>query len=98
MISLGMCCRGALVPSRQAAWLRIEEWKCVGKNLSFSSGFLSTILLSFLSYSLFLMQQTQLRAIVVKCDGSVYEVDVDVPTGSDSDPNFSKGFNNINAY
>ena len=43
------------------------------------------------------MQQTQLRATVVKCDGSVYEVDVDVPTGSDSDPNLSKGFNNINA-
>ena len=35
------------------------------------------MLLSFLSYSLFLMQQTP-RAIVVKCDGSVYDVDVDV--------------------
>ena len=45
--------------------------------------------------SRFLMQQTQLRVIVVKCDGSVYEVDV--PTGSDSDPNLSKGFNDINA-
>ena len=67
---------GALVPSRQAAWLRIEEWKCIGQNYSFSSGFLSTMLLSFLSYSLFLMQQTP-RAIVVKCDGSVYDVDVD---------------------
>ena len=81
----------------QAAWLRIEEWKCIYQNFSFSSDFLSTILLSFLSYSLFLMQQTQLRAIVVKCDGSVYKVYVDVPTGSDSDPNLSKGFNNISA-
>ena len=26
-----------------------------------------------------------------------YEVDVDVPTGSDSDPNLSNGFNNIKA-
>ena len=43
------------------------------------------------------MQQTQLRDIVGKCDGSVYEVDVDVPSGSDSDPNLSKGFKNINA-
>ena len=83
--------------SRQAAWLRIEEWKCIYQNFSFSFDFLSTILLSFLSYSLFLMQQTQLRAIVVKCDDSVYEVDVDVPTGSDSDPNLSKRFNNISA-
>ena len=68
---------GALVPSRQAAWLRIEEWKCIGQNYSFSSGFLSTMLLSFLSYSLFLMQQTPppRRAIVVKCDSSVYDVD-----------------------
>ena len=41
------------------------------------SGFLSTMLLTFLSFSLFLMQQTP-RAIVVKCDGSVYDVDVDV--------------------
>ena len=40
------------------------------------SGFLSTMLLTFLSFSLFLMQQTP-RAIVVKCDGSVYDVDVD---------------------
>ena len=40
------------------------------------SGFLSTMLLTFLSFSLFLMQQTP-RAIVVKCDGSVYNVDVD---------------------
>ena len=88
---------GALVPSRQAVWLRIEEWKRIDQNFSFSSDFISTILLSFLSYSLFLLQQTQLRAIVVKCDGSVYEVDVDVPTGSDSDPNPSNGFNNINA-
>ena len=83
------------MPSRQAAWLRIEEWKCIDQNLSFSSGFImfiSNILLSVLSYSLFLMQQTQLRAIVVKCDGSVYEVGEDVPTGSDSDPNLSKGF------
>ena len=35
------------------------------------------MLLTFLSFSLFLMQQTP-RAIVVKCDGSVYDVDVDV--------------------
>ena len=44
--------------------------------LHFFSGFLSTMLLTFLSFSLFLMQQTP-RAIVVKCDGSVYDVDVD---------------------
>ena len=37
------------------------------------------------------------RAIEVKCDGSVFEVDVDVPTGAGSDPNLSKGFNNIKA-
>ena len=42
--------------------------KCMCQNYSFSSGFLSTILLSFLSYSVFL-------AIVVKCAGSAY-VDV----------------------
>ena len=41
---------------------------------TFFSGFLSTMLLTFLSFSLFLMQQTP-RAIVVKCDGSVYDVD-----------------------
>ena len=41
------------------------------------SGFLSTMLLTFLSFSLFLMQQTPC-AIVVKCDGSVYDVNVDV--------------------
>ena len=41
------------------------------------SGFLLTMLLTFLSFSLFLMQQTP-RAIVVKCDGSVYDVDVEV--------------------
>ena len=35
------------------------------------------MLLTFLSFSLFLMQQTP-HAIVVKCDGSVYDVDVDV--------------------
>ena len=40
------------------------------------SGFLSTMLLTFLSFSLFLMQQTP-RAIEVKCDGSVYDVDVE---------------------
>ena len=34
-----------------------------------------TMLLTFLSFSLFLMQQTP-RVIVVKCDGSVYDVDV----------------------
>ena len=75
----------------------LKSGNALTKNFSFSSGFLSTILLSFLSYSLFLLQQTQLRAIVVKCDGSVYEVDVDVPAGSDSDPNLSNGFNNIKA-
>ena len=52
------------------------------------SGFLSTIIVSitmlliFLSFSLFLMQQhpppPPPRAKVVKCDGSVYDVDVDV--------------------
>ena len=41
------------------------------------SGFLSTMLLTFLSFSLFLMQQTP-RATVVKCDGSVYDVDVEI--------------------
>ena len=57
------------------------------------SGFLSTMLLTFLSFSLFLMQQTP-RAIVVKCDGSVYDVDVDVihrapvPVWCDSLPSF----------
>ena len=40
-------------------------------------------------YSLFLMQQTP-RAIVVKCDGSVYDVDVDVVIGSNAGNTFSK--------
>ena len=53
------------------------ESACIGQNYSFS-GFLSTMLLTFLSISLFLMQQAP-RAKVVKCDGSVYDVnDVDV--------------------
>ena len=38
------------------------------------SGNLSTMLLTFLSFSLFLMQQTP-HTIVVKCDGSVYDVE-----------------------
>ena len=67
----------ALVPSGKAVWLRIEEWNMHWPKLHFFSGFLSTMLLTFLSFSLFLMQQTP-RAIVVKCDGSVYDVDVDV--------------------
>ena len=68
----------ALVPSGKAVWLRIEEWNMHWPKLHFVfSGFLSTMLLTFLSFSLFLMQQTP-RAIVVKCDGSVYDVDVDV--------------------
>ena len=66
----------ALVPSGKAVWLRIEEWNMHWPKLHFFSGFLSTMLLTFLSFSLFLMQQTP-RAIVVKCDGSVYDVDVD---------------------
>ena len=41
---------------------------------SLFSSFLSTILLTFRSYSLILMQQNP-RAIVVKCDGSLYELD-----------------------
>ena len=64
----------ALVPSGKAVWLRIEEWNMHWPKLHFS-GFLSTMLLTFLSFSLFLMQQIP-RAIVVKCDGSVYDVDV----------------------
>ena len=36
------------------------------------SGFLSTMLLTFLSYA------ANPRAIVVKCDGSVYGVDIDI--------------------
>ena len=54
----------------------IEEWNMHWPKLHFFSGFLSTMLLTFLSFSLFLMQQTP-RAIVVNCDGSVYDVDVD---------------------
>ena len=65
MLSGTLC---ALVLSGKAVWLRIEEWKMHWPNLFFS-GFLSTIFLTFLSYFLFLMQQ------VVKCDGSVYDVD-----------------------
>ena len=45
------------------------------------SGFLSTMLLTFISFShslsLFLSDAATPRAIVVKCDGSVYGVDVD---------------------
>ena len=67
----------ALVPSGKAVWLRIEEWNMHWPKLHFFSGFLSTMLLTFLSFSLFLMQQTP-RAIVVKCDGSVYDVDVEL--------------------
>ena len=66
----------ALVPSGKAVWLRIEEWNMHWPKLHFFSGFLSTKLLTFLSFSLFLMQKTPCT-IVVKCDGSVYDVDVD---------------------
>ena len=68
---------GGLVPGRVTIylyWYRCEH--ALAKTALFS-GFLSTMLLTFLSFSLFLMQQTP-RAIVVKCDGSVYDVDVDV--------------------
>ena len=43
------------------------------------TGFLSTMLLTFLSFSLFLMQLPS-RAIVVKCDSNMYDVDVELAT------------------
>ena len=70
----------ALVPSGKAVWLKMEEWNMHWPKIHFFSGNLSTMLLTFLSFSLFLMQQTP-RAIVVKCDGSVYDVEgsLDLP-------------------
>ena len=70
---LGTLC--ALVPSGKAVWLRIEEWKMHWPNsffwlsINYASNF--PIILSF-------SNAANPRAIVVKCDGSVY--DVDVPT------------------
>ena len=63
---------GSLVEDR-----RVEH--ALAKTTLFS-GFLSTMLLTFLSFSLFLMQQTP-HAIEAKCNGSVYDVDVDVGRG-----------------
>ena len=46
-------------------------------NLYFLSDFLSSMFLSFLSCSLFSYAANP-RAVIVKCDGCAYDVDVDV--------------------
>ena len=57
--TLKLCCWGLCVPwypqGRQFGW-ELKSGKCIGQTLF--SGFLSTMLLTFLSFSLFLMQQT----------------------------------------
>ena len=88
MLSGTLC---ALVPSGKAVWLRIEEWNMHWPKLHFFFWLSISYAPTFLSFSLFLMQLTP-RAIVVKCDGRVYDVDVEekqrglIPPGLQSWP------------
>ena len=70
---LGTSC--ALVPSGKAVWFRIEEWNMHWPKLHFL--WLSINYASNIPINLSLSYAANPRTIVVKCDGSVYDVDVD---------------------
>ena len=57
--------------------------KCNDQIYTYFSDFLSTMFLSFLSCSLFSYAANP-RAVIVKCDGCTYDVDVEVVTENES--------------